>query len=150
MLSVVRRFRLAQLVVFGAFVVFVCAAMVRMSQMIDYDEAWHGPISNYTPLVEHYPIINILAAVMGLSLVVATLAVVVAAAAWATRRWRASLMPTRVAAAALGVAGLGLGGWGLALVVLTGDREWSAPTGVLAAGTAIIAATHGDFSARRG
>jgi len=71
----VHQLRMAQLAVLGAFVVFVRSATVRMSQMIDWDEPWHGPIDYDTDLAAQYPVVNVLAALNGVFLLLGAAAV---------------------------------------------------------------------------
>src|SRR5579859_7665051 len=141
------QFRVAQLLVLSAFAVFVRAAMARMSQLIDFDEPWHGPIANYTTLTVRYPVINVLAMLDGVFLLVTAMAVALGATALSMRRWRASSVPTVVAGAALGLAGLAFGGWGFLIAVLDQDIAWSAIVGALAGLGAAIAAAYAYRSA---
>lgn len=135
-----RQFRMAQLVVLGAFVVSVRSATVRMSQMIDWDEPWHGPIAHYTDFVAQYPAINVVVALYGVFLLVSAIAVVVGVLCAPTPRWRSSRRAMVAAGIALGLAGLAVGGWGMLIAVLAHQIEWSAVVGALAGGCAVLAA----------
>ncbi len=143
-----RQFRMAQLVVLGAFIVSVGSATVRMSQMIDWDEPWHGGIAHYTDFVAQYPAINVLAALYGVFLLVSAIAVVAGVLCAATPRWRGSRRAMVAAGIALGLAGLAVGGWGMLIAVLAHQIEWSAVVGTLAGGCAVLAAVNGPRTGR--
>jgi hypothetical protein len=70
-----RSLRHAQLTVFWLFPVFLIAVLYRTSQMIDWNEP--GPIGSYFGLVLRYPVLNVLAATVGIATALALLALLI-------------------------------------------------------------------------
>ena len=68
----IRSLRQAQLAVYWLFPIFFVAILYRTSQMLDWDQP--GPIGDYFSLVLQYPVLNLLAATVGIVTVIALLA----------------------------------------------------------------------------